>query len=186
MLADYFATFLYALKLTSLYPSERRATSMEEFILWVRRAWRLEQRLKQRTQNRKKKKQVVIEVADEEATTTTTTTASSSSPLPSIWRPRQRSLTPALWKVASQGLSVFTRSVLYQLLLLAASSLLIARSGDPASLAAHQLLMSLWLLPSILLDSLGTHCPHSPTSPFTPTHPHLPTQSTYPIPPKNK
>ena len=50
---------------------------------------------------------------------------------------------------------MFTRSVLYQLLLLAASSLIIARSGSPSCLAAHQLCMSLWLLPSILLDSLG-------------------------------
>lgn len=54
-----------------------------------------------------------------------------------------------------QGWSVLTRSVLYQILLLSASSLVIAKSGSASSLAAHQLAMALWLLPSILLDSLG-------------------------------
>lgn len=56
-----------------------------------------------------------------------------------LWRPRgSESLAPALWKFASQGLSVFTRSVLYQLLVMAASYSLVARSGRPAELAAHQ------------------------------------------------
>lgn len=56
-----------------------------------------------------------------------------------LWRPRgSESLAPALWKFASQGLSVFTRSVLYQLLVMAASYSLVARSGKPAELAAHQ------------------------------------------------
>lgn len=51
---------------------------------------------------------------------------------------KSQSLAPTLWTLASQGLSVLTRSVLYQLLVMAASYLLVARSGKPAEVAAHQ------------------------------------------------
>lgn len=87
---------------------------------------------------------------DDTSASTATTTASASTAAPAspsrwpqwaaaLWRPRgTESLAPALWKFASQGLSVFTRSVLYQLLVMAASYSLVARSGKPAELAAHQ------------------------------------------------
>ena len=53
-----------------------------------------------------------------------------------------------------QSLTVFTRTFLYHLLLLAASVGLVARAG-PLDLAAHQVALQLWLLPTCLVDALA-------------------------------
>ncbi|GAB5029858.1 multidrug resistance protein norm [Nannochloropsis oceanica] len=151
VLADYAATLLYIFRLVSLYPSEIMTTSATRFMKWWRRTWRQEKRMKRRQEKERR----VFELSEDGEIPVIPLPSSSSRLFSSLRRPRSGSLTPALWKIASQGLSVFTRSILYQIFLLAASSLIIARSGSPSCLAAHQLCMSLWLLPSILLDSLG-------------------------------
>jgi len=62
--------------------------------------------------------------------------------------------TLSLLGVVRQSLTVFTRTFLYNLLLLAASVGLAARAG-PLDLAAHQVALQLWLLPTCLLDALA-------------------------------
>ncbi|EWM28960.1 hypothetical protein Naga_100308g6 [Nannochloropsis gaditana] len=116
VLADYAATLMYAWKFFTLYPARRRATNLSEFLVWWQRAWRQERKMRAR----QKKQRRVIELAEDDN--------GASLVHPPAWPfskdfPPPQSLPPTLWKIVSQGWSVLTRSVLYQILLLSASSL---------------------------------------------------------------
>lgn len=56
----------------------------------------------------------------------------------SSWRRAPKGLTSALMQAMFQGLSVFTRLLLYQLLLVCTTFAVVARAAGPVDLAAHQ------------------------------------------------